>query len=92
MVLYIGGWISKQRTNKKKNKLSQDKIDKLESLKGWFWEVDFDEAWNEKYEILKQNMLDNNNQCPAENYKTECGINIGVWISTQRQLIKRRIN
>ena len=34
-------------------------------------------------------MLDNNNQCPAENYKTECGINIGVWISTQRQNKKK---
>ena len=44
MVLILEAWISKQRTNKKKNKLSQDKIDKLESLKGWFWEVDFDEA------------------------------------------------
>ena len=34
----IGGWINKQRTNKKKNKLSQDKIEKLESLDGWFWD------------------------------------------------------
>ena len=34
----IGSWIGKQRHYKKKNKLSQDKINKLESLTGWFWE------------------------------------------------------
>ena len=28
-------------------------------------------------------MLDNN-KCPVRSYKTECGVNIGSWINTQR--------
>mgnify|MGYP003325192455 CR=1 FL=1 len=34
-------------------------------------------------------MLDNNNVCPSLSYKTECGINIGIWIDTQRQNKKK---
>ena len=33
----IGNWISTQRQDKKKNKLDKTKINKLESLTGWFW-------------------------------------------------------
>ena len=35
----------------KKSILCQDRIDKLNSLKGWLWEVDLEE-WNSNYEIL----------------------------------------
>ena len=34
-------------------------------------------------------MLDNNNVCPLQSYKTECGINIGKWISKQRHYKKK---
>ena len=33
----IGIWIRKQRQDKKNNKLDKTKINKLESLEGWFW-------------------------------------------------------
>ena len=35
----LGTWVSEQRQKKKKNKLSQDRQDRLEGLKGWVWEV-----------------------------------------------------
>ena len=31
-------WVSGQRENNKKNKLSQERINKLNSLKEWLWE------------------------------------------------------
>jgi len=85
----IGGWISTQRDNKKKNKLSQDKITKLESLQGWFWELDLDEGWNTNYVLLKTYMLKNNNQCPTASYETTDGVKIGRWISKQRDNKKK---
>ena len=84
----LGSWISTQRQDKKKDKLNQDKITKLESLIGWFW--DYDEVWNTNYELLKQYMLDNNNQCPTSTYETTNGIKIGRWINKQREKKKNK--
>ena len=35
----LGSWVSTQRITKKKNKLTQDRIDRLEALGGWVWSV-----------------------------------------------------
>jgi len=84
----IGSWINRQRTNKKKNKLDKTKINKLESLAGWFWELDLDEGWNINYELLKTYMT-KEKQCPTLSYITDCGVKIGSWINTQRQYKKK---
>ena len=87
----LGNWVSKQRQDKKKNKLDKTKINKLESLEGWFWELDLDECWNIKYELLKTYMIENNNQCPIRVYITEYGVKLGYWIHTQRQDKRKKI-
>jgi len=33
----LGSWVSKQRTNYKKNKISQERIKKLETVRHWHW-------------------------------------------------------
>ena len=33
----LGGWVREQRKNRNNNKLTQDRINKLEELKGWVW-------------------------------------------------------
>jgi len=43
------------------------------------------EVWNTNYELVKTYMLENNNQCPITNYKTNDNIKIGSWINDQRQ-------
>ena len=49
----IGRWVSKQRQDKKKGKLSQDKIDKFNSLSGWYWElILLNRIWNGKTIII----------------------------------------
>ena len=75
----IGDWCSTQRSEKKKNNLSQDRIELLEKIPGWFWELDLNKQWNENYNILK-----GLNETPSQSFVTECGVNIGVWCSTQR--------
>jgi predicted helicase len=35
----LGSWVSTQRSNKKKNKLTPEKIKSLEELEGWSWSV-----------------------------------------------------
>ena len=73
----IGRWCSKQRTKKKTNKLSPDRIVLLEKIPEWFW--DMDNQWNENYNILK-----GLNETPLQKFVTECGIKLGSWCTTQR--------
>ena len=82
----IGMWVTIQRTNKKKNILSQERIDLLEKIPGWIWERDIDGPWMENYNILKK--ID---KTPPENHVTKSGINIGSWISIQRQKKKKNM-
>ena len=82
----LSGWCSRQRSEKKKNKLSQDRINLLEKIPGWFWEVDYDERWMNKYNILKEL-----NFTPCLSFETKTGIKIGDWCDTQRSFYKKGI-
>ena len=75
----LGSWINTQRVNKNKNKLSQDKIELLENIPGWFWFWDLDEQWMENYNILKSL-----NETPSHSFVTVNGVKLGSWISNQR--------
>jgi superfamily II DNA or RNA helicase len=74
----FGCWINKQRQKKKENKLSEKQIQLLEELKGWFWKVDLNKKWMEKYNYLKEYLK--NNEFPTESNK-----NFGCWVNKQRQ-------
>ena len=73
----LGSWCSKQRQDKKKNKLSQERIDLLEKIPNWFWEQD--EKWKENYTLLKEY-----NDTPSQTYETTCGVKLGSWCKKQR--------
>jgi len=73
-----GIWILNQRKNYKNGKLSQEQIDLLESIDGWFWIVDLDNIWFDKGNKLKQHMLDGN-EIPLRPHPV-----FGHWIATQR--------
>ena len=83
----IGNWCSTQRNNKKNNKLSEDKIKKLEEIKEWNWgtaklEILKDRTWNDWYNDVL-NFIKENDDLPKciDEYN---GFNIGNWCSHQR--------
>jgi hypothetical protein len=80
----LGKWCSRQRHDKKKGKLSQDKIDLLEKIPEWYWEQDLDDQWMNNYELLKKL-----NKTPSQSYVTKCGIKIGSWCHKQRRNKKK---
>ncbi len=84
--IHLGCWTSTQRQNKKKNKLSQERIELLEQIPNWFWEQDLDEQWNKHYKLLELV-----NDTPKSSYITERDVNLGSWCEKQRG-IKDRIN
>ena len=77
----LGTWLNTQRSNKKKGKLSQSRIDKLDSI-GFDWgvsQVELNNFWDSRFIELTQYILDNNGQYPK--HKTQ----LNKWVSTQRQ-------
>ena len=76
----IGPWCATQRTLYKKHKLSQNKIDKLNSIK-FLWEV-IDYRWNKSYDELIEFKKHNEN-FPQINEK------LGKWCFRQRQCYKK---
>ncbi|MEN8250939.1 MAG: Helicase associated domain protein [Bacteroidota bacterium] len=84
----LGSWVGRQRTNhnKKSNKLSAERIERLNSL-GFVWHT-LKNAWDEMYEKL----VDYKNRfgdCNVPSQWTE-DKKFGVWCRTQR--IQRRKN
>jgi superfamily II DNA or RNA helicase/ubiquinone/menaquinone biosynthesis C-methylase UbiE len=79
----LGRWCQGQRTMKRKNKLSKQCIQLLQSIKGWYWDVR-DEKWMEYFLILKK--MDN---IPTNSYVTPCGIRLGGWCVTQRTMKRK---
>jgi superfamily II DNA or RNA helicase len=78
----IGTWINTQRTNKKKGKIFENRIKKLEQIRGWFWNKNLDEEWNDNYDMIK-NYYKKNKKYPIDDCVID-DINIGAWIKTQK--------
>ena len=83
----IGQWYNNQKTNYKKNKLSEEQITKLLSLeyfKEWTEEDKKEElSWDEKFMIL-QEYCDKNKTFPTQNVEYK-NIKIGEWYHTQKR-------
>ncbi len=82
----LGIWISGQRDNYLKNRLSEDQITKLESI-GMSWDR-FDEKWEKGFGYAKKYREEHGdiNFVPAE-FEYE-GFNINRWLHTQRNRYK----
>lgn len=77
----LGSWCSMQRRDKKMNKLSQNKIYKLQQLNNWYWNK-FDNSSN-----LSE---DKKYYCSVCNYQARDSFNYNKHLSTKRH--KKIIN
>ena len=86
----LGNWISIQRGNYKKGKLSQDRIDKLERYKhkGWVWDADTtDLMWQKNYKLLQNYIKREGSAIVSVRHKEE-GFSLGGWVRLQRKNYK----
>jgi superfamily II DNA or RNA helicase len=92
----LGVWCSMQRSLKKKNKLSSDKIKSLEAINCWYWgsdEVIAIKSFDERYNELK-NWVIENNELPTESQNKS----LNLWCQGKRtekradQLSEKQIN
>jgi superfamily II DNA or RNA helicase len=78
----IGSWMSNNRHRKKIGKMTTERIEKLDAIPGWVWELDIDEEWQLNYDLIIQ-FVDEFNKLPLT--KTEYQeVKIGSWMSQQR--------
>jgi predicted helicase len=86
----LGMWASYQRTiknGKNREMITQERIQKLESLPGWFWNINFDSIWDKTLNDVK-NYVMTNKEYPRNVNKDIKIKKLGRWISTQRKLKK----
>ena len=79
----LGAWISGQRYSYKNNRLSDDRIKRLEQI-GMVWSRDTG-RWNVGYEYAVKYFEKNGDINAPISYVTEDGYSLGVWINSQRK-------
>ena len=85
-----GNWGNKQRQAKKKGKLSEDKIKKLETIRGWVWEQDLDEEWNDNFKTLRDwRLVETNKLVKLVRSTIIDGWKAGIWANNQRRAKKK---
>ena len=84
--LKLGMWISRQRRDYIKNKLSNDRIELLEAI-GMIWSV-YDAQWFDYYRLAVKYYNENGNLLTPRLYTTSNGIKLGSWLGAQRRQYK----
>ncbi|MDY8023399.1 Helicase associated domain protein [Paenibacillus polymyxa] len=79
----LGIWVSRQRQLYKNNKLTQERIDKLDSL-GIIWDS-VEATWDVTFKLLSK-YRDEKGHCNVPQGYEADGVKLGAWVSTQRTL------
>ena len=82
-------WLSKQKEAYHKGILNMDRLKKLEEI-GITWD-EFEHLWMKNYELLKLYHEEYGNINIPSN-RTYKGVNLGMWLSTQRQAYRGNPN
>ncbi len=77
----MDAWMSEQRRKREKGKLTQEQIEKLDSL-GMVWS--FESGWERGYRYAKAYFEEHGNLNALRRYKTEDGFGLGMWICKYR--------
>ena len=90
----LGMWIRSQRRSYKNVKLSPERLNLLKTI-GMRFEIKYNDGWNKNYALAKNYYEHNGNLEIPEKFKTlngyehdENGINLGMWIRSQRRSYK----
>ena len=80
------GWVRYQRTNKEK--LSKERLDKLNNLKGWTWDPP-PEPWDNSFALLLDYAKEHGSAKVPFKYITADGYKLGLWVVDQRMNAKK---
>ena len=76
----LGSWCGSRRNDKRNGKLPDDKIEKLEKIKGWYWDkISFDDTHNKVYDWVKHH-----NKIPTNKSRDPIERDLGNWCKNRR--------
>ena len=78
----LGLWVNNQRNAKRRGKLSEEQVKQLEEL-GFVWNV-YDEQWQQMLRRLATYKSDYGHVHVPQDYVTDDGIKLGLWVTNQR--------
>jgi len=85
----LGVFVFNTRARYWKGKLYADYIERLEKI-GFEWST-MDVLWERNYKIAESYYKEHGHLDVAKRYKTEDGINLGMWLATQRNVYLGRV-
>ncbi len=81
----LGEWVANQRAFRKKGKLSEDRIQRLNQI-GFLWDI-LDALWEEKFaELLAYNKINGHCKVPVKGSENP---QLGSWVDRQRTFRKK---
>ena len=83
----LGNWVAHTRHFKKKGKLSQWRIDRLDKI-GFAWSIS-ETYWKKMFYLLKQYKARTGDYNVPPRHVLEDGENLGAWVRAQRQFHKK---
>ena len=84
---HLGNWILRQRQLYKSNSLTEDQIQKLDSI-GMDWMDRVDRIWENGFIEAKNYSDEYGNLSVPKNYRSKTNFPLGIWIQRQRSLYK----
>ena len=84
---HLGNWILRQRQLYKSNSLTEDQIQKLDSI-GMDWMDRVDRIWENGFIEAKNYSEEYGNLSVPKNYRSNSDFPLGIWIQRQRSLYK----
>ena len=81
-----GTWCCSRKQDKKNNRLSDDKISKLNEIELWCWEKE--DTFYKLYENIKL-WIETNNKMPSQSSNNKLERQYGKWCSRKRQDYKK---
>jgi hypothetical protein len=85
----LGAWITSQRNEYKKGKLSKEKQQALEQIPGSVWEIHMLEPWYNNLKHLNEFAKREGHTRVQHHYVTEDGCKLGLWVGSQRTMYRK---
>ncbi|MFC1661742.1 helicase associated domain-containing protein, partial [Gemmatimonadota bacterium] len=81
--LELGGWVTGQRTEYRKGKLSPERVAALEAVPGWIWDAREDFFWKGLKKLTQFCSQEGHAMVPAKHVEPD-GFTLGSWVSVRR--------
>lgn len=86
---HLGNWILRQRQLYKSNSLTDEQVNKLDSI-GMDWMDRADRVWENGFIEAKNYSEEYGNLSVPKNYRSNTDFPLGIWIQRQRSLYKNK--